>query len=224
MKKPTINFHIVTILPKVFSYFKESIIKKAQEKNIISINIYNLRDYTTDKHKTVDDKPAGGGVGMIMKVEPFYKAVKHIKGRKKKTRIILTSAKGKIFTQKDAQRLTKYKHLIILCGRYEGVDERVAQYIADEELSIGKYVLSGGELPAMVMVDSISRLIPGVISKTEALKEESYTNNYLEYPQYTKPTHFQPNKKQTWSIPSILLSGNHKKIKQWREKNKKIIK
>ncbi|MFA4817125.1 MAG: tRNA (guanosine(37)-N1)-methyltransferase TrmD [Parcubacteria group bacterium] len=217
------RFEIITIFPEIFSsYFSESIIKRAQKAGLIGIAVHNLRDWTTDKHKTVDDTPYGGGAGMVLKIEPIYKAVKFIKSLKSikskgKTRIILFSAKGKKYTQKDARRLVKYDNLILICGRYEGVDERVAKHIADEEISIGDYVLTGGEIPAMVLVDSVSRLIPGVLGNEESIKNESHSiDGQLEYPQYTKPEIY--NK---WKTPKILLSGNHKEIENWRAKNSK---
>lgn len=217
------RFEIVTIFPEIFgSYFSESILKRAKIAGLISIKIHNLRDFTTDKHKTVDDTPCGGGAGMVMKVEPIYKSIKFIKSlkfvkSKEKTRTILFSAKGKKYTQKDARRLAKYDRLILICGRYEGVDERVAKYIADEEISIGDYVLTGGEIPAMVVVDSVSRLIPGVLGNEESAKEESHmTEGYFEFPQYTKPEIFEK-----WKVPKVLLSGNHKEIENWRKKNSK---
>ncbi|HLM84054.1 MAG TPA: tRNA (guanosine(37)-N1)-methyltransferase TrmD [Candidatus Bathyarchaeia archaeon] len=213
------NFHIVTIFPKIFdSYFSESIVKRAREKKLVDIKIHNLRDYTTDKHKTVDDTPYGGGAGMVLKVEPIYKCLKSIKA--KKTRIILFSAKGKRYTQADAKRLGKYDNLIMICGRYEGVDERVAKYLVDEEISIGDFVLTGGEIPAMAVVDSITRLVPGVLGNAESPKDESFSKkNYLEYPQYTKPSEFQG-----WKVPEVLLGGNHKEIEKWREKNSRKLK
>lgn len=212
------KFHIITIFPEIFgSYFGESIIGRAQKEKLLNIKIYNLRDYTKDKHKKVDDTPYGGGAGMVMQVQPFYDCVKKIKA--KKNRVILFSAKGKKYTQKDAERLAKYDDLILICGRYEGVDERVIEHVADEEISIGDYVLTGGEIPAMILVDSISRLIPGVLGNPESLREESFGNKgdaVLEYPQYTKPEDFKG-----WKVPKILLSGNHKEIEKWREKHRK---
>ncbi len=214
------TFHIITIFPKIFdSYFSESIIRRAQKRNLIGIKIHNLRDYTNDKHKTADDTPYGGGAGMILKIEPIYQCVQFIKSKiknkKSKCRTILFSAKGKKYAQKDAKRLAKYDNLILICGRYEGVDERVARYIADEEISIGDYVLTGGEIPAMVLVDSITRLIPGVLGNIESAKNESYKEpGYLEFPQYTKPEIFN-----RWRVPKILLSGNHKSINDWRIKH-----
>ncbi len=229
------RFEIITIFPEIFnSYFSESIIKRAQKAGLIDVGINDLRDFTTDKHKTVDDTPYGGGAGMVLKIEPIWRCVQFIKSKiqntkfqinpksktqNSKTRIILFSAKGKKYTQKDAKRLAKYDNLILICGRYEGVDERVAKYIADEEISIGDFVLTGGEIPAMILVDSISRLIPGVLGNIESAKEESHNiEGYLEFPQYTKPEIY--NK---WKVPKILLSGNHEEIERWRKKHSKIL-
>lgn len=223
------KFNIITIFPNIFnSYFGESIIKRAQDNNLIDINVINLRDFTDDAHKTVDDRPFGGGPGMVLKIEPIFKAVESLKLKVKssnfKQRIILLSAKGKQFKQKDAKRLVKYDELILICGRYEGVDERVSKYIADEEISIGEYVLTGGEIPAMLLVDAISRLIPDVLGKKESLAEESFKkDNYLEYPQYTRPENFNPanGRGRGWKVPKVLLSGNHKKIEEWKKNNSK---
>ncbi len=221
------RFNIITIFPNIFdSYFSESILKRARDKGLIDISVINLRDFTNDTHKTVDDKPFGGGPGMILKIEPIWRCVQFLKSNfksqisnhKSKQRIILFSAKGKQFKQKDAKRLAKYDELILICGRYEGVDERVAKYIADEEISIGEYVLTGGEIPAMILVDAISRLIPNVLGKEESLAEESFKKDgYLEYPQYTRPENFN-----NWKVPKILLSGNHKKIEEWRKNSSKL--
>ena len=222
------RFDILTIFPEIFdSYFNISILKKAQKKKLIKIYTHNLRKWTLDRHQTVDDCPYGGGMGMIFKVEPIFRAVKDLKKKKiKKCRVILFSPKGDKLTQKKAKYLSKYDQLILICPRYEGVDERVAQYIADEEISIGEYVLTGGELPAMVLVDAVSRFIPGVIKK-ESLSEESFNvEGKGEYPQYTRPEVFYPNKKSkkiTWQVPEILLSGNHKKIIEWKNKHLKKI-
>jgi tRNA (guanine37-N1)-methyltransferase len=221
-----ITFHVITIFPKIFdSFLKESFIKKAQEKKLIKIKIYNLRDFAKDKRKTVDDRPYGGGLGMVLKIEPIYRAVKKIKSKIKnqKTKIILFTPRGKQFNQKMAYSFSKLKHLILICGRYEGVDERVAKYIADLELSIGPYDLMGGELPAMVLIEVVTRLIPGVIGKPEFLKERVLKGGFVEYPQYTRPEIFSPKKGIYWRVPKVLLSGNHQKIKEWREKRKKII-
>ncbi|MEA3453177.1 MAG: tRNA (guanosine(37)-N1)-methyltransferase TrmD [Patescibacteria group bacterium] len=224
-----IKFDIITIFPEIFdSYFNESIIKRAQKRKLIKIKVHNLRDSTTDSHKTVDDRPYGGGAGMILKVDIIFKAVKKIiqsnkKINKKQRKIILLSAKGKKFDQKTAKRLSKLKQIIFISGRYEGVDERVAKYIADEEISIGDYVLTGGEIPAMVILDAVSRLVPGVI-KEDSLKEESFSIDSKEYPQYTRPEIFKPKgNKRSWKVPKILLSGHHKKIKDWQKKHSKAL-
>lgn len=231
------EFDILTIFPESFeSYFNTSLIKRAQQKKLIKIRIHNLRQWTKNKHQTVDDRPYGGGPGMIFLLEPIYQAVKDLKKRKKfpstEEKVILFSAKGKELTQQKVEELAKKKRLILICPRYEGVDERVAKYLVDEEISIGPYVLSGGELPAMVLVEAITRLIPGAI-KEESLKEESLKMNadkksiIYEYPQYSRPEVFYPdtkNKKIKWSVPKVLLSGNHQKIEQWKKKHLKIKK
>lgn len=221
------KFDVITIFPKMFdSYFNESIIKRAQERKLIKINIHDLRDFTNDKHKTVDDNPYGGGFGMVLMVEPIKKAVNFIKrkSRAKKRKIVLLSAKGKKFNQRMAQKFSKLDQLIIISGRYEGVDERVAKHIAEEEISIGEYILTGGEIPAMVLIDSITRLIPGTIAKG-SLEEESFTENdkHKEYPHYTRPEKIKINGKER-RAPKILLSGNHKRIKDWQIKNSKFFK
>lgn len=226
-----IKFNIITIFPDIFqSYFNESIIKRAQEKKLVNIKVHNLRDYTDDKRRTVDDKPYGGGPGMVMMVEPIFKAVSTLKKSKiksQKLKVILFSPKGKKFDQAMAKRFSKLDNLIMICGRYEGIDERVAKYIADEEVSVGDYVLTGGEIPAMIVVDAVTRLIPGVIAK-ESLNEESFSikkqkdlaNENYEYPQYTRPEKFLPAGRYDgkWSVPKVLLSGDHKKIEEWRKK------
>lgn len=214
------KFDIITIFPNIFtSYFDESIVKRAKESKAIEINVHNLRDYTNDKHKTVDDTPYGGGAGMVLKVEPIYKATKSIKLKveSQKIRVILFSAKGKRYTQADAVRLSKYDQLIFICGRYEGVDERVAEHVADEEISIGDFVLTGGEIPAMLVVDSVTRLLPGVLGNDQSAVFESHgEEGYLEHAQYTKPEEFEG-----WKVPEILLSGHHGEIEKWRKKNSK---
>lgn len=206
---------ILTLFPEMFrGPFDESIIKRAQTKSLIEIKIHNLRDWTEDKRGTVDDKPYGGGVGMVLMVEPIYKALQALKPKDKnlKPKIILLSAGGKVFNQNKAQEFSKIDHLILICGHYEGVDQRVIDHLVDEEISIGDYVLTGGELPAMVVVDAVTRLITGVLEKPEATQFESFSKKTpLEYPQYTRPEDFQD-----WKVPDILLSGNHKKIEEWR--------
>jgi len=219
-----IKFDVITIFPNLFKNFiSESLLARAQKKKLIKINLRNLRNWADDKHQTVDGRPYGGGAGMILKIEPIFRAVKSLKFKvkSKKSRVILLSAKGRTFTQKDAQRLAKYDQITFICGRYEGVDERVAKYIADEEISIGNYVLFGGEVPAMVMIEAISRLIPGVVAKEESIKNESFTKNITkEYPHYTRPEVFVLNGKKL-KVPPVLLSGNHKNIEEWRAKNSK---
>ena len=213
------HFDIITIFPEIFnSYLSKSLIKRGQTKKLIKINVHNLRDWTSDKHKTVDDKLFGGGLGMVMKVEPIFKAVKKIK-KGKKTKAVLFTPRGKKFNQKMAYQFSKLDQLILICGRYEGVDERVAKHIADIELSIGDYDLMGGELPAMIVIESVSRLIPGVLGKKELLKERiTKEKGFIECPQYTRPEVF--NK---WRVPKVLLSGDHKEIEAWRKKHGEII-
>lgn len=219
-----IKFDVITILPDIFSsYTNESLIARAEKKKIIKINIHNLRKWTKDKHKTVDDRPFGGGLGMVMKVEPIFKAVKAIK-KGKKTKVILFSPRGKKFSQKIAYQLSKLDQIILICGRYEGVDERVAKNIADMELSIGDFVLMGGEVPAMAVIETVSRLVPGVISKEQLLKERiTKEKDFIEYAQYTRPEVFSPKKGTYWKTPKVLLSGDHKKIEEWRKKQGKAI-
>ncbi|MDO8551315.1 MAG: tRNA (guanosine(37)-N1)-methyltransferase TrmD [bacterium] len=216
------KFDVITIFPDLFKGFvSESLLARAQKKKLIKINLHNLRKWTTDNHKTVDGRPYGGGAGMVLKVEPIYKAVKTVKAKKGKTRVILLSAKGKTFTQKDAGRLAKYDQIIFICGRYEGVDERVAKHVSDEEISIGNYVLFGGEIPTMVIIETISRLIPGVVAKEESVKNESFTKDtFKEHPHYTRPEVFVIKGKKL-KVPPVLLSGDHEKIKEWRAKNSK---
>ncbi len=230
------QFDVITIFPNFFyPFLSEGLIKKSINKRILKINIHNLRDWTIDKHRTVDDKPFGGGLGMVMKVEPIYKAVESAKEqfkRDKKTKkikrkIILFTPRGRKFNQNIASQLSKMDQIILICGRYEGVDERVAKYIADLKISIGNYVLMGGELPAMVVIESVVRLIPGVIGKTQLLNERIVSDydkkGFIEYAQYTRPEVFSPKEGIKWRVPKILVSGDHKKIKDWKEKHKKII-
>ncbi|MFA6027325.1 MAG: tRNA (guanosine(37)-N1)-methyltransferase TrmD [Patescibacteria group bacterium] len=212
------QFDILTIFPEIFSsYFNASILKIAQKKNKIKINIHNIRDYTKDKHKKTDDSPYGGGPGMVMTVQPIYDCLKAIK-KKKKSKIIILDPAGKMFNQKIAKTYSeKLDQIILICGRYEGFDERVYSLV-DEKLSIGQYVLSGGELPAMVVVEAVSRLIPGVLGHQHSADDETFSPDldYIEYPQYTKPAKFMGKK-----VPKVLLSGNHAKIKEWRQKHAK---
>ncbi len=216
------RFDIITIFPSLFKPFlKESLIRRAIEDGLLEINIHNLRKWTTDPHKTVDDKPFGGGSGMVMKVDPIYRAVSDIKEREGK--VILFTPRGKKFNQKKATSFLEAKQLVMICGRYEGVDERVAKHIADEEISIGNYVLMGGELPAMLVVETVSRLVPGVVGKENFLKERKKEEGFLEYPQYTRPEVYLINGKER-KVPEVLLSGNHKKIEEWKNKRGKTLK
>jgi len=210
-----LRIDIITIFPKMFGpVLNESIIKRAQKKRKVEIYIHNLRDYSCDKHKKVDDRPFGGGSGMVMRPEPIFEAVGDIKSKiqNPKSKTILLCPQGKRLNQEIAKRIAKYKHLILICGHYEGVDERVRRHLVDEEISIGDYVLTGGELPAMVLVDCLVRLIPGVLGDKNSLNFESFEGNLLEYSQYTRPANFRGMK-----VPPILLSGNHKKIQEWRK-------
>ncbi|MDD5731126.1 MAG: tRNA (guanosine(37)-N1)-methyltransferase TrmD [Candidatus Omnitrophica bacterium] len=201
---------IITIFPKMFEpVLGESIIKRAQAKGKIRIFVHDLRDYSSDKHRKVDDRPFGGGSGMVMSVEPIIKAVKAV--RSKNSKVILLCPQGKTLNQETAGKIAKFKHIILICGHYEGVDERVKEHLADEEISIGDYVLTGGELPAMVLVDCVARLIPGVLGDKNSLKFESFEGNLLEYPQYTRPASLGG-----MNVPDILLSGNHTEIEKWR--------
>lgn len=220
-----VKFDIITIFPKIFdSFLRESFIKKAQEKRKISIRIHNLRKYTKDLHQTVDGRPYGGGLGMVLKIEPIYKAVKDVKKSGGKTKVILFTPRGKKFNQQLAYKLSKLNQIIMICGRYEGVDERTAKHLADLELSIGDYDLMGGDLPAMVIMETITRLIPGTLGKPQFLKERiTKEKRFTEYPQYTRPETFLPKKGIKWGVPKVLLSGNHKKIEEWRKKQGKAI-
>lgn len=205
------EFHILTIFPDIFiSPFNESILLRAKEKRIISIYTYNIRDWTSDKHRSVDDVPYGGGTGMIMKVEPLVRSIEYIKSKFKIDKTIFLTPSGKIFNQEIAKELALLNSIILICGRYEGVDERIS-YFVDMELSIGDYILSGGEIASMVIVDVVTRLLSGALGNERSMIEESFENGLLEYPQWTRPQKFR-----NYEVPSILLSGDHKKIKKWR--------
>ena len=245
------RFDIITIFPEIFdSYLKGSLIARAQQKKLIKINIHNLRKWATDRHQTVDDKAFGGGRGMVVKVEPIFRAVssltelkinpfgklrvnaeqcrsikkEKLKINKKKTKVILFTPRGIKFNQKMAARLAKLDQIILISGRYEGVDERIAKHLCDEKISIGNYVLMGGDLPALVLIEAVARLVPGVIGKSELLGERiTRRKGFIEYPQYTRPEIFSPQKGINWRAPKVLLSGNHQKIKEWRKKHSKVI-
>lgn len=203
---------ILTLFPEMFSPIQTSIIGRAKEKKLLEINLINYRDYSKDKQKHVDDTPYGGGAGMVIKPEPIYDAYQDLKSKTdcKSSKVIYMSPKGKLFDQKMAKELSKEEHLIIICGHYEGVDERLLEEIVDEEISIGDYVLTGGELPAMCLVDAVSRNIEGVLSEGSAF-DESFSNGLLEYPQYTRPEVFIGRE-----VPKVLLSGNHAEVDKWR--------
>lgn len=235
-------FDILTICPRVVKpYFEEGIIKRARDKKLIKINVHNIRDCAADKHKTVDDSPYGGGPGMVLKIGPIWRCVtkimsreSRIRNKKNKVKAILLSPRGKLFNQKMAKRWSKLDRLILISGRYEGVDERVADYIADEVVSIGNYILMGGELAAMAIVEAISRLIPRVIGneekwldkksiKTRGREIRKRIIGFTEFPQYTRPEIFSPDSKKEWRVPHVVLSGNHAKIEEWRKKRTKVI-
>ncbi|MBP9695332.1 MAG: tRNA (guanosine(37)-N1)-methyltransferase TrmD [Candidatus Magasanikbacteria bacterium] len=229
------KFNVITIFPDIISdYCKETIIGRAQKNKIININPVQLRDFAFDKHQKVDDTPYGGGAGMVMKPEPIYKALKYLKALKKnhKSKIInhkskltvLLSPRGRQFDQRVAEEWSKMKEITFVCGRYEGIDQRVVDHMVDEEVSVGPYVLAGGELGALIMIEAISRLLPGVLGNKDSLLEETFNTGIknhesgisetsVEYPQYTKPEKFMK-----WSVPEVLLSGNHEKIREWRNK------
>lgn len=199
---------ILTLFPDMFAPLKESIIKRAVDKKLLEINIVDIREFSKDKHKKCDDYPFGGGAGMLMQVEPLYYAIKSVQDEKSK--LIFPSPQGRVFNQSVAKELSMEEHLVFICGHYEGVDERIFELFDIEEISLGDFILTGGELPSMVMVDAISRLVDGVISR-ESLENESFSNGLLEYPQYTRPSSFMG-----LDVPEVLLSGNHQEIEKWR--------
>lgn len=210
------HFDILTLFPDIFEgVFNKSIVKRAMEAGLVSIVIHNIRDYATDRHRITDEPPYGGGGGMIMKPEPIFRAVEAIldleEGQEPEMPVILLSPQGRLFTQAVARELSKHPHLILICGHYEGVDERVPQFLVTDEISIGDYVLTGGEIPAMVIVDAVTRLIPGVLGDPGATFEDSHAEGLLEYPHYTRPPVFRG-----CSVPEVLLSGNHAEIVRWR--------
>lgn len=212
-----IKFDVLTLFPEMFDSLKTSIIGKALEKEKIHINLINMRDFSQDKHKKVDDTPYGGGAGMVMKPDVVYKAYQSI--QKDQAKVIYLSPQGKTLNQKKVEELSQESHLILLCGHYEGIDQRVLDKIVGEEISIGDYILTGGEIPAMVLIDSVSRYVDGVLSK-DSIQEESFSSGLLEYPQYTRPEIFEGE-----TVPEVLLSGHHEKRKKWRkEKSEEITK
>ncbi len=208
------RFDIMTLFPAMFEGpMTESILKRAKEKGLIEVNLHNIRDHATDKHKTTDDTPYGGGGGMVMKVEPLVSAVEAVRGEDTHTPVILMTPQGRVFNQKIVQELAQYPRLILVCGRYEGFDERVRQTIATDEISIGDYVLTGGELAAMIIVDAVSRLVPGVLGAQWGADEDSHATGLLEYPHYTKPAEYRGLR-----VPDVLVSGNHAEVEKWRRR------
>ena len=206
---------VLSLFPEMFTgVFQSSILKKAAENGLASFNVTDYRDFSEDKHHRVDDYPYGGGAGMVLTAQPIFDAVEHVKSKAEEApRIILMTPQGERFTQKKAEELSKEKHLVFICGHYEGYDERIREHLVTDELSIGDYVLTGGELPAMVMIDSVVRLLPGVLGNEESPIADSFSNGLLEHPQYTRPADFRGMK-----VPEVLLSGHHKNIEAWRHK------
>ena len=212
------KFDVFTLLPEVFPpYLESSILKRASERGLIQVRVHNIRDYTHDKHHVTDDTPYGGGGGMVMKPEPVFEAVESVIGHTshrttgQPVPVILLTPQGRVFTQRVAEELSQHEHIGLVCGRYEGVDERIREHLVTDEISVGDYVLTGGELPAMILIDAVSRLIPGVLGDPTGAEDDSHSMGLLEYPHYTKPPEFRG-----WKVPEVLQSGNHAKIEQWR--------
>ena len=215
------QFEVFTLLPEVFpSYLDTSILKRARERGLITVNVHNIRDYTHDKHHTTDDQPYGGGGGMVMKPEPVFEAIETVLGLasppsmpevESNIPIILLTPQGRVFNQSIAKELSQYKKIALLCGRYEGIDERIRENLVTDQISIGDYVLTGGELPALILIDAVSRLLPDVLGDPTGAEDDSHAMGLLEYPHYTRPPEFRGNK-----VPDVLLSGDHKKIDKWR--------
>jgi len=210
------QFEVFTLLPEVFPpYLESSILQRARQRGLIDVRVHNIRDYTHDKHHTTDDTPYGGGGGMVMKPEPVFEAVESVLGPLRDSPlpvpIILLTPQGRLFTQRVAEELGRYERIALLCGRYEGVDERIREHLVTDEISIGDYVLTGGELPALMVIDAVSRLLPGVLGDPDGAQDDSHSMGLLEYPHYTRPPVFRG-----WSVPDVLLSGDHGKIEKWR--------
>lgn len=219
------QFEVFTLLPEIFPpYLESSIIQRARQRNLVTVNVHNIRDYTHDRHHTTDDTPYGGGGGMVMKAEPVFEAVESVLGLdvsqpaaalfregESDCPIILLDPQGRVFCQSVADELSRYEKIALICGRYEGVDERIRQHLATDEISVGDYVLTGGELPALVLIDAVSRLVPGVLGDPDGAANDSHATGLLEYPHYTRPPEFRG-----WQVPEILLSGDHAKVAQWR--------
>lgn len=212
------QFEVFTLLPDVFPpYLESSILQRARQRGLIEVRIHNIRDYTHDRHHTTDDTPYGGGGGMVMKPEPVFEAVESVLGftpdppQPVPVPIILLTPQGRVFTQRVAEELSRHERIALLCGRYEGVDERIREHLVTDEISVGDYVLTGGELPALLLIDAVSRLIPGVLGDPTGAEDDSHSMGLLEYPHYTRPPEFRG-----WKVPEILLSGDHAKIEKWR--------
>jgi tRNA (guanine37-N1)-methyltransferase len=206
------QFEVFTLLPEVFPpYLESSILQRARQRGLIDVRVHNIRDYTHDRHHTTDDTPYGGGGGMVMKPEPVFEAVESVLGVPPPVPVILLTPQGRVFTQRIAQDLARHERIALLCGRYEGVDERIREHLVTDELSVGDYVLTGGELPALLVIDAVSRLLPGVLGDPTGAEDDSHSMGLLEYPHYTKPPEFRG-----WKVPEILLSGDHRKIEKWR--------
>jgi tRNA (guanine37-N1)-methyltransferase len=212
------QFEVFTLLPEVFPpYLESSILQRARQRGLIDVRVHNIRDYTHDKHHTTDDTPYGGGGGMVMKPEPVFEAVESVLGissdpaQPVNIPVILLTPQGRVFTQRVAEKLSLHERVALLCGRYEGVDERIREHLVTDEISIGDYVLTGGELPALILIDAVSRLIPGVLGDPTGAEDDSHSMGLLEYPHYTRPPEFRG-----WQVPEVLLSGDHGKIEKWR--------
>ena len=206
------KFDIFTLLPEVFpSYLETSILKRAAERGLIEVRVHNIRDYTHDKHHTTDDTPYGGGGGMVMKPDPVFDAVESVLGPELACPLIMLTPQGRVFDQRVADELSRHEHIALICGRYEGIDERIREHLVTDEISIGDYVLTGGELPALLVVDAVARLLPGVLGDPTGAEDDSHASGLLEYPHYTRPPEFRG-----WKVPEVLLSGDHAKIEKWR--------
>lgn len=209
-----VKFDVLSIFPEMFSSpLNFSLLKKAQEKGLLSISLHDIRNWADDKHKMTDDAPYGGGCGMVMKVEPVEKALSAIRNPEGSSIVVLMTPQGEVLNQKIAAELAEKNNIVIICGRYEGIDERIRKHLVDREISIGDYILTGGELPAMILIDAVCRHIPDVLGNPESAKNESFCENLLEYPQYTRPAEYKG-----WPVPEVLLSGNHAEIELWRRK------
>jgi tRNA (guanine37-N1)-methyltransferase len=206
------RFEVFTLLPEVFpAYMESSILQRARERGLIDVRVHNIRDFTHDRHHTTDDTPYGGGGGMVMKPEPVFEAVESVLGAQTGCPVVLLTPQGRVFTQEVARELAAHDRLALVCGRYEGVDERIREHLVTDEISIGDYVLTGGELPALIVIDAVARLLPGVLGDPDGAQDDSHAEGLLEYPHYTRPPEFR-----SWNVPEILLSGDHAKIERWR--------